>query len=103
MDDCSLGSSEDELGISPPPKKVKATEAAKPVGKLAKKMKPASPAKPKAKGRPLLLSDEESEEMDYGAIAKRGGGSSRPGRGPAQKYVEIGSSSDGEDGSVFGE
>ncbi len=60
-------------------------------------MKPASPPKAKAGGRRLMVSDDEE---DYGVIAKPVAGRAR---GPAKKYVEIGSSSDGEGGSMFGE
>ena len=97
----SDASSDDELVVSPPAKKAKVTEAIKPAGKLAKKMKPASPPKAKAGGRRLMVSDDD--ELDYGMIARPVAGRSTGARGPAKKYLEIGSSSDGEGGSMFGE
>lgn len=89
---CSMGSSsDDELVISQPAKKAKVAAAPRPAGKLAKKMKPASPAKPKKTGaRKLLDSDDGESDVDY-EMAAAAVGRSTGGRAAAKTYVEISS------------
>ena len=86
----------DKMAIQP----TKRTEVEKPAAgkkKLSKSMKPASP--PKAKN--AIKYDEESDGIiDYDDLPK-GPPRSRVARGAAKKYVEVLSSDDEEEGSMF--
>jgi DNA topoisomerase-2 len=69
--------------------------------KISKSMKPASP--PKKSLKRLVVSDSDSEMMDYDDLPKppaRAGSGMRAARGVAKKYVEIVSD---EEGSLFGD
>ena len=87
----------DKMAIQP----TKRTEVEKPAAgkkKLSKSMKPASP--PKAKKNAIKYDEESDGIIDYDDLPK-GPPRSRVARGAAKKYVEVLSSDDEEEGSMF--
>ena len=96
-----MGSSDeesDEVTIQPTKKKTEVEKPAASKKKLSKSMKPASP--PKAKKNAIKYDEESDGIVDYDDLPK-GPPRSRVARGAAKKYVEVLSSDEDEDGSMF--
>jgi DNA topoisomerase II len=88
----------DEMAIQPTEKKAEVEKPAVAKKKLSKSMKPASP--PKAKKNAVKYEDESDDIMDYDDLPK-GPPRTRVARGAAKKYVEVLSSDEEEQGSLF--
>ena len=88
----------DEVTIQPTKKSAEVEKPAAGKKKLSKSMKPASP--PKAKKNAIKYDEESDGIIDYDDLPK-GPPRSRVARGAAKKYVEVLSSDEDEDGSMF--
>ena len=90
--------SDDEMVIQPTKKRVEVEKPAAAKKKLSKNMKPASP--PKAKKNAIKYDEESDGIIDYDDLPK-GPPRGRVARGAAKKYVEVLSSDEDEEGSMF--